>query len=119
MKAAHLSPLPVAQCLARMHNFSQVGGKNGIRCKCGLNYRRKVYTAAAEVILLEISKTRKTWWGCLGVGIVQAGLGETYTPEGPQVGRRRGLGTKDFETRQNRRKWLEPGVSDLQSGGDG
>ena len=53
------------------------------------------------------------------MGIVQAGLGETYTPEGPQVGRRRGLGTKDFETRQNRRKWLEPGVSDLQSGGDG
>jgi len=54
----------------------------------------------------------------LGVGIVQVGLGEKFIPEGPQVGRR-GLGTKDFETRQNRRKWWEPRVSDLQSGGDG
>ena len=27
LKAAHLSPLPATQCLARMHYFSQVGGK--------------------------------------------------------------------------------------------
>ena len=36
LKAAHLSPLPATQCLARMHYFSQVGGKKGRRCKCGL-----------------------------------------------------------------------------------
>lgn len=34
------------------------------------------------------------------MGIVQVGQGEKCTSKGPQVKRKRGLGTRDFETRQ-------------------
>lgn len=44
--------------------------------------------------------SERSWWDCLGVGIVQVGQEEKYTAEGPQVGRKRGLGTRDFKTEQ-------------------
>lgn len=36
--------------------------------------------------------SERWWWECLGVGVSQVGLGEKSISEGPQVGRRRGLG---------------------------
>lgn len=126
---AHVSPLPEAQCLAkrkaqqmfveRMHYARKVGSEGGRRCNWGLSSVEKSAPAAVEGILLESSKTRKGLFRGIMVGIVQVGQGEKCTPEGPQMGRKRGLGTRDFETGQAGGSGGRLGYQTCSLGGDG
>lgn len=54
-----------------------------------------------------------------GVGIVQVRQGEKYTPEGPQVGRKKGFGTRNSKTGQTGRSGGSVGYQTCNLGGDG